>query len=86
MTWIRCRPEVPPYSGAEERADLQACLVGRCKLDPGLKAPGLKIETEKDNGAFNLNLVSELAPLHRARRRCATRTSRRQVLSAACRC
>ena len=39
--------------------------VGRCKLDPGLKAPPVsKFDCDKDNTAFNLNLVSELAPLH----------------------
>ena len=38
---------------------------GRCKLDPGLKAPPVsKFDCDKDNTAFNLNLVSELAPLH----------------------
>ena len=40
-------------------------MVGRCKLDPGLKAPRFQtFDTENDNSAFNLNLVSELAPLH----------------------
>ena len=39
-------------------------MVRRCKLDPSLKAPPVsKSDTEKDNSAFNLNLVPELAPL-----------------------
>ena len=37
----------------------------RCKLDPGLKAPGFKCSTyNEDELAFNLNRVPELAPLH----------------------
>ena len=35
------------------------------QADPGLKAPGFqKFDCEKDTTALNLNLVSELAPLH----------------------
>ena len=39
--------------------------VGRCKLDPGLKAPGFQKFSliEKKLAFRNLNLVSELAPL-----------------------
>ena len=38
--------------------------VGRCKLHPGLKAPLVsKPQPNEDELAFNLNLVSELAPL-----------------------
>ena len=37
-----------------------------CKLDPGLKAPLVsKVQPNGDKIAFNLNLVSELAPLQR---------------------
>ena len=39
---------------------------GASKLNPGLKPPGFKGSTSSIyNSAFNLNLVSELAPLHR---------------------
>ena len=38
--------------------------VRRCKLDPGLKAPGFKGSNYEEKLTFNLNLVSELAPLH----------------------
>ena len=52
-------------------------------LDPSLKAhPVSKSDTEKDNSAFKLNLVSELAPLRRGGgggggkvRRCRLNTS-----------
>ena len=39
--------------------------VRRCKLDPGLKAPCFQpFNPEIAYIAFNVNLVSELAPLH----------------------
>ena len=39
--------------------------MGRCELDPGLKAPLVsKFQPNEDKLAFKLNLVSELAPLH----------------------
>ena len=41
-------------------------VVRRCKLDPNLKALGFKrFNLMKRIFAFNLNLVSELVPLHR---------------------
>ena len=41
--------------------------VGRCKLDPGLRKSAWfsKVQPDEDKIAFNLNLVSELEPLHR---------------------
>ena len=43
----------------------EAFKVGRCKLDPSLKATWFQpLEAESPFSAFNLNLVSELAPLH----------------------
>ena len=46
----------------------QRFKVERCKLDPGLKAPGFKIQPNEEKFTFNLNLISELAPLHRGAR------------------
>ena len=41
-------------------------VIRRCKLDPGLKATYFQpLNREIAYSAFNLNLVSELAPLHR---------------------
>ena len=45
------------------RLSMQTPPVGRCKLDPSLKGPCFQtLFVKKDNSAFNLNLVSELAP------------------------
>ena len=50
-------------------ARLSSAGVGRRKLDPSLKAPGFKrfflFKPNEETTAFNLNLVSELAPLRR---------------------
>ena len=56
-------------------------MVRRCKLDPNLKAPGFqRFNLMKINLAFNLNLVSELAPLqHGGRARPAVRERRQDV-------
>ena len=54
--------------------------VGRCKLDPSLKAPVSKFDCEKDDSAFNFTLVSELAPLHRGAAREGQRRLRRRLL------
>ena len=44
-------------------------MVGRCKLDPSLKAPCFRsLNPESAFIAFNLNLVSELAPLQHGER------------------
>ena len=48
---------------SEAMSNARACMVGRCKLDPSLKAPGFKVITVLSN----LNLVSELAPLQHGR-------------------
>ena len=54
----------PRGNSSEAPLVVGACKVGRCKLDPNLKAhPVSKFDSENYNGAFNLNLVSQLAPL-----------------------
>ena len=53
-------------SGESGAGAAGAAGVGRCRLDPSLKAHSVsKFDCEKDNRAFNLNLVAEIVPLHR---------------------
>ena len=56
--WFQLSTCTPLRRGSRRPKQRLGTLVGWCKLDPGLKAPGRsKSDCEMDYSAFNLNLV-----------------------------